>query len=121
MKYVRYVVPLAVALLFSFALAAAEGGGETAPKGTGGTMCSGKLSAAPAGGDVKVLGVLKTSIDNQDKSLNVLAANDTISSTIKDLVKKSATVNVKGELSADKSSIMVTEITESGGKKLGLK
>jgi hypothetical protein len=113
MKAVKYLVPLAVALLWSFSLAAEEGHS----KGEG--MTRGTLSAAPAGADAKVLGVLKVKVEGVEKSLNVLPANDTVAATIKDLVAKGAKVTVKGEKSADGNSITVSEIKESKGRQRG--
>jgi len=109
MRNVKYLVPLVVALLFSFVATAEEG--KERVKGPGGMY--GTLSAAPAGADAKVLGVLKAKTKDGEKSLNLLAANDTVAATIKELVAKSARVIVKGEKSADGNSVTVSEIKEA--------
>jgi len=113
MRCAKYLVPLAVALLFSYALAAEEG--EKRAKGEGGVY--GVLSAAPAGGDAKVLGVIKMKSKDGEKSVNVLAANDEVGAKIKELVAKGARVAIRGEKSADGSSITVSKIEEAGGKR----
>ena len=114
MKSVTLLVPLTVALLCSLSLAAEKEG-----KGDGKRPLMGTLSAAPAGGDAKVLGVLKTSIKHEDKSINLIAAGDDVAAQIKDLVAKGAKVKVMGDLSADSTSITVSKISEATEGKAG--
>ena len=114
MRCVKYLVPVMLALVCSYALTAED----TEKHGKGGIH--GALSAAPAGSDAKVLGVLTTkSKDAGEQTLNVIAANDEVAATIKGLVAKSAKVSVKGEKSADGKSITVSEIKEYTGGKHG--
>jgi hypothetical protein len=112
MKGARVLVPLALALLCSFALAAdKEGKGDAKSK-----PLYGVLSEPAAGGDAKVIAVLKTKIKDEDKSLNVIAGKDELTAQIKELAKKGAKVRVQGEVNADKTSITVSKIAESEGK-----
>jgi hypothetical protein len=104
MSGVKFLLPLGLALLCSFALAADK---EAHAKPT-----MGVLAAAPAGGDAKVLGTLKV----KDVVLNVIAANDEVAAKIKELVTKSARVAVVGEKSADGKSITVSKIEEAAKK-----
>jgi len=116
MRCVKYLVPLTVALLCAFAFAA-DDHKDSHGKGDGSVF--GVLSAAPAGGDAKLLGVLKTKEKHEDKSLNVMAANDEVAAKIKELVAKGAKVKAKGEKSADGNSITISEIKEATIEKHG--
>ncbi|MGD0089501.1 MAG: hypothetical protein ABSE73_06230 [Planctomycetota bacterium] len=109
MKGVKFLLPLSLALLCSFALAA----DADSPKKGDSTF--GTLSEAPAGGDAKVIAVLKVKGHDQNKSLNVIATGDELIAQIKDLAKKGAKVKAKGDVSADGASITVTKIDEAKG------
>ncbi|MCY3018747.1 MAG: hypothetical protein NTW87_06930 [Planctomycetota bacterium] len=119
MRSVKVWLPLLVALLCGVGLAAEKEGKEGKGDAKGKPMF-GVLSEAPAGGDAKVLGVFKTKVKGgEEKSLNVIAANDEISAQIKELVKKGAKVKLAGELSADGASITVSKIAEPTEGKAG--
>ena len=111
MKAVSLLVPLTVALLCSLTLAA-DKEAKTADAGKSKPLF-GTLAEAPAGGDAKILGVFKTSIKHEDKTINVIAASDDVAAQIKDLVKKAAKVKIMGDLAADNSSITVSKIAEA--------
>jgi len=106
-------LPLTLALMCAFVFGA-DKEGKTKDKPLFGT-----LSEAPAGGDAKVLGVLKTTIKHEERSVNVIAASDDVAAQIKELVKKAAKVKVAGELSADNTSITVSKIEEAKEGKAG--
>ena len=113
MRIARVLAAVAMALLCAGALAAEGGKGKGKDKGKGKPeSTSGILAAAPAGADAKVLAVLKM-VDN-DKTVNVLAANDDVAKQIKDLAKKGATVNLTGQYNNDRTSITVSAISEAG-------
>jgi hypothetical protein len=109
MRVARICATVALALLCASALAADAGKGKAKSKAE---STSGTLAEAPAGGDAKVLGVLKA-VDG-DKTTNVIAGSDDIATQIKDLVKKGAMVNITGQFNTDRTSITVSAISEAG-------
>ena len=111
MRVARVCLTVALALLCTVALAGQAGKGRDRDKAKS-ESTSGTLSEAPAGGNAKILAVLK-GVDS-DKTLNVMAANDEVAKQIKELAKKGATVNMSGQYDANRTAMTVSAISEAG-------
>jgi hypothetical protein len=109
MKSYKIALPLMLALVLSAASYAAD----KADGKKGGTV--GIVSEAPAGGDAKVVAVLKVKRP-EEKSIDLMAEGE-VATQLKDFAKKGARVKVMGEASADGKSMTVTKVEEAMKKK----
>src|SRR4051812_35210083 len=115
MQMVKFILPLAVAMLFISAAQAEEPKKDEAPKGTAVSL-EGSLGSPNGGGQA----ILKVKDEKKNTKQYTLWAKDDVAKQLAELLKdhkKGSDVNVSGTLAADGVNVQVTSISEGDHKK----
>jgi len=115
MRTFKFILPLAVAMLFSTALRAEEAKKDDAPKGTSVSL-EGSLANPSNGGQAS----LKVKDEKKNTKTYTLWAKDDVAKQLAELLKdhkKGSDVNVSGTLAPDGVNIQVSSISEGDHKK----